>query len=758
MSQIILPKLAPSPAATETKANASEEMLAGTSAAQPFEEFLDAQHGSLASQPQESELPPTQTAAQANKKKDTKAPVTDQSPATASVKTLVPAPTSAPSLDKKNARAAAPNQQGTPAPEQTNGLPATALEAVSMQAAAIANPPAAPSPVLTKSENGAAPPSMPLPKAATMAAPAALSQPAAAAAALSTASSAPAAKSTQGTAKPPASPSPAVSTIPAAPAVMPAAPLPAPAATQRGAAVVYAATPATQKTPSPIISVRAAAPPAPSGDRQFTVTIKAASSAAPPGSPPPVTSTPTALSQAPSDYALPVATSQATAVAKPAIAPAPASLVPTPTVANSQAPVVVALQIPISQAPGASPPIAAPQMLATATAPIATGQSPAAAVAPIAISHSQTLAAPAATTGTAPTAMPLKTEPGQSAQALITAQPQPAAAPNIQAPPNASLPAAPAESTEAAVAAAVSTSVTVRASGPAPARVVKRATAAEIADPLGTAGKKGGGETVSSPSTPEETPSTEELAPIGTAIAKQDHAMSQTAQFLETETDFRTNGPGVVDAAPAPRTQAPAVAKTIAAPQGSTSQQPSTPAAQAPAFSISNAAILAEKTSPGTSTASTSSQNLASTALNNVMEAADKMTSDGTSHVEVQVNLGDGQQLSVRLQMTQGTVHTVFKTTSPELRQAIEQNWSGFRTGATERGLQISTAVFESPGSEGSFNTFGNRNQSGQPDAEFQDADGGQPSMPKGSQETATPIISSPPAPSPAGSSVQMYA
>jgi hypothetical protein len=198
------------------------------------------------------------------------------------------------------------------------------------------------------------------------------------------------------------------------------------------------------------------------------------------------------------------------------------------------------------------------------------------------------------------------------------------------------------------------------------------------------------------------------------------------------------------------------VAKTIAAPQVPNSQQPLGPAAQATAFSISNSAILTEKTPSANSTAGAYSQNLASTALNQVMEAADKMTSAGSSHVEVQVNLGDGQQLSVRLQLSQGAVHAVFKAASPEMRQAIEQNWSGFRTGASERGLQISTPVFESPSSGGNFNTFGNRNQSGQPDGELPDAEGGQPSMPKASQQT--PIVPSPLAPSSAGSSVQMYA
>ena len=140
------------------------------------------------------------------------------------------------------------------------------------------------------------------------------------------------------------------------------------------------------------------------------------------------------------------------------------------------------------------------------------------------------------------------------------------------------------------------------------------------------------------------------------------------------------------------------------------------------------------------------------------MEAADKMTSDGSTHVEVQVNLGSGQQLTIRLQMTQGAVYPIFKTSSPELRQAIEQNWSGFRTGATERGLQISNPVFESPSAGSGFNAFGSRGQSRQPGGEPSNADGAELSAKAAPSNVTNPTQSLPPPPAESGSSVQMYA
>jgi hypothetical protein len=143
--------------------------------------------------------------------------------------------------------------------------------------------------------------------------------------------------------------------------------------------------------------------------------------------------------------------------------------------------------------------------------------------------------------------------------------------------------------------------------------------------------------------------------------------------------------------------------------------------------------------------------------LDQVMEATDKMTSASSSHVEIQVSLADGQQLTLRLQMSQGSIQPIFKSATPELRQAIEQSWSGFRTGASERGLEISNPVFESPSSQAGFNASGNRNQSSQPDADPSDAGDSQASAPA-LPNVIAPTLPSPLTAIPAGGSVQMYA
>jgi hypothetical protein len=237
---------------------------------------------------------------------------------------------------------------------------------------------------------------------------------------------------------------------------------------------------------------------------------------------------------------------------------------------------------------------------------------------------------------------------------------------------------------------------------------------------------------------------------VGTPIAKQNREMSNTAQLPEPEVFLRGDAPASAAIEKAPQQPASAAAKTAVPPA-----RESQPAA--PAFSISTPAQFAEKAAPTGQPAAATPQTFASTALDQVMEAADKMTSASSSHVEVQVNLADGQQVTVRLQMSQGSIQPVFKSTSPEMRQAIEQNWSGFRTGASERGLEISNPVFESPSSQTGFNASGNRNQSQQPDSDPSEAGASQSPAP-----TAHNVIA-PPLPSPlttttVGSSVQMYA
>jgi hypothetical protein len=87
--------------------------------------------------------------------------------------------------------------------------------------------------------------------------------------------------------------------------------------------------------------------------------------------------------------------------------------------------------------------------------------------------------------------------------------------------------------------------------------------------------------------------------------------------------------------------------------------------------------------------------------IDQVVEAAEKMRSDGRVHAEMQVRLQDGQQVTVRLTMQRGEVHALFRTESQPLREALEQHWAAFSTRSADGAVRSITPVFESPGAQG---------------------------------------------------------
>ena len=239
--------------------------------------------------------------------------------------------------------------------------------------------------------------------------------------------------------------------------------------------------------------------------------------------------------------------------------------------------------------------------------------------------------------------------------------------------------------------------------------------------------------------------------------------MATNAQLQDPVNALKAKQPAVSGSdASDSQAPAPAPAKGVASVPAQASQQPATTVSSAAAaFSVSGGTAASDKTAQASGAApSAPAQAAASSTLTQVLAATDRMRSTGQNHVEVQVKLETGDQLTVRLQMSQGTIKPVFRTESPELRQAIEQNWAGFRSAASERGLQISNPVFESPSSQGGFNAFSNREQSRQQANDAYQPDG-MSFIPAGAFSTnaksnpANPV--SMPA-SPVESGVQLYA
>ena len=90
--------------------------------------------------------------------------------------------------------------------------------------------------------------------------------------------------------------------------------------------------------------------------------------------------------------------------------------------------------------------------------------------------------------------------------------------------------------------------------------------------------------------------------------------------------------------------------------------------------------------------------------FNVLTEATEKLRTDGHTNVEMQIKLRDGEVLTVKLQMHGGEVRTIFRTDSIEMREAIARGWSDFSNRSTERGLTVTTPVFESPAAQSGLN------------------------------------------------------
>lgn len=137
-------------------------------------------------------------------------------------------------------------------------------------------------------------------------------------------------------------------------------------------------------------------------------------------------------------------------------------------------------------------------------------------------------------------------------------------------------------------------------------------------------------------------------------------------------------------------------------------QQPNEVTATAPTFANSFVAPARPTTEP---TAITRTD--VETIINRTAEAVEQLRVTGHERVEVQVRLEAGQELTVRLRITNGEVQPVFLTESQDLRRAIEQNWAQFSERTSDRTTRVTTPIFESPNSQSGMNDLNQRQREG---------------------------------------------
>ena len=110
---------------------------------------------------------------------------------------------------------------------------------------------------------------------------------------------------------------------------------------------------------------------------------------------------------------------------------------------------------------------------------------------------------------------------------------------------------------------------------------------------------------------------------------------------------------------------------------------------------VTTAAVDARISAESTSTASASG---AAHAVEAVLDAAQVAAEARRGAVELRFEVG-GNELQVRVDLRHDDVQATFRTESPELRQALAQEWDSVVTAAAERGVRLLPAIFSSTSS-----------------------------------------------------------
>jgi hypothetical protein len=82
-------------------------------------------------------------------------------------------------------------------------------------------------------------------------------------------------------------------------------------------------------------------------------------------------------------------------------------------------------------------------------------------------------------------------------------------------------------------------------------------------------------------------------------------------------------------------------------------------------------------------------------AVVSAVDALERQINAGHGAVDLQFHVGD-QQLALRVELRDGTVHTTFRTDSSELRSALSQEWQSMVQPASGREVRLADPVFSS--------------------------------------------------------------
>ncbi len=117
---------------------------------------------------------------------------------------------------------------------------------------------------------------------------------------------------------------------------------------------------------------------------------------------------------------------------------------------------------------------------------------------------------------------------------------------------------------------------------------------------------------------------------------------------------------------------------------------------------VSTAPVIPNPTATPSPTEATAAAPLPASVLTGLNGGLEQIQQHGDSRVDLRLPLEGGTHVDIQLRFQDGAVHASLITGSPELRDALRQQWSQLASTSNSLGLRLAEPAFQSPSENGS--------------------------------------------------------
>ena len=117
---------------------------------------------------------------------------------------------------------------------------------------------------------------------------------------------------------------------------------------------------------------------------------------------------------------------------------------------------------------------------------------------------------------------------------------------------------------------------------------------------------------------------------------------------------------------------------------------------------VSTAPVIPNSTATPSPTEATAAAPLPASVLTGLNGGLEQIQQHGDSRVDLRLPLEGGTHVDIQLRFQDGAVHASLITGSPELRDALRQQWSQLASTSNSLGLRLAEPAFQSPSENGS--------------------------------------------------------